>query len=178
MIKINLLPKRKRERNGTSLDLYVLMATLAISLAMVGGFYAKNTRDIKRSRSEIDILRQQVKELEPIRKEFVSLEKDKKDVSDKLAVIARMKEGRALPPMMLYDLSSIVKDNLWLRRLRKDDKKLEIEGRSMDNESVCDFVERLSKLPYLKNLELRSVEDVVEGGITVKKFLLDGSVNL
>ena len=79
---------------------------------------------------------------------------------------------------MLSDLSSIVKDNLWLKRVRKDDKKLEIEGRSTDNESVCDFVERLSKLPYLKDLELRSIEDVGEGGITVKKFLLDGSVNL
>jgi Tfp pilus assembly protein PilN len=145
MIKINLLPKTKRERKGSNLDLYVLVATLVVSVGAVGGFYVKNTRDIERNRSEIASLKHQIKELEPVQKEFLSLEKDKKNVVAKLAVITRMKEGRALPPRMLYDLSSIVKDNLWLRRVKKDDKKLEIEGRSMDNESVCDFVERTLK---------------------------------
>ena len=61
--------------------------------------------------------------------------------------------------------------------LRKDGTKLHIEGRSIDNESICDFVERLSKLPYVTDLELRSVEDTAEGGITVKKFVIDGNVS-
>jgi type IV pilus assembly protein PilN len=178
MIKINLLPRKKRERRGDNLDLYILVATLVVSLAVVGGVFFKNTKDIGQTRDEIESLKREAKALEPIRREFLTLEKDKKDVADKLAVIARMKEGRALPPRMLYDLSSLVKDNLWLKRLRKDEKKLEIEGRSIDNESVCDFVEHLSKLPYLKDLELKSVEDVSEGGITVKKFIVDGSVSL
>jgi type IV pilus assembly protein PilN len=178
MIKINLLPRKKRERRGINLDIYILITTLVVSLAVVGGVFLKNTRDIGRTRDEIESLKQQAKALEPIRKEFLTLEKDKKAVADKLTVIARMKEGRALPPRMLYDLSSLMKDNLWLKRLRKDEKKLEIEGRSIDNESVCDFVEHLSRLPYLKDLELKSVEDVGEGGMTVKKFIVDGSVSL
>jgi Tfp pilus assembly protein PilN len=178
MIKINLLPKKKRERRGINLDLYILVATLVVSLALVGGFFLKNTRDIRQIGNDIESLKQQAKALEPIQREFLALETDKKSISSKLAVINRMKEGRAVPPRMLYDLSSLVRDNLWLKRLKKDDSKLEIEGRSIDNESVCDFVERLSKLPYLKNLELKSVEDVSEGGLTVKKFLVDGSVNL
>jgi type IV pilus assembly protein PilN len=178
MIKINLLPTKKLERRGISLDPYILVAALVISSALVGGFYLKNARDIEQARKEIQSLKQQAMALEPIKREFAALEKDKQEVSNKLAVINRMKEGRAVPPRMLYDLSSLVKDSLWLRRLKKDDKKLEIEGRSIDNESICDFVERLAKLPYLKDMELKSVEDVAEGGITVKKFVVDGSVSL
>lgn len=178
MIKINLLPTKKRERRGISLDPYVLLATLVISFALVGGFFFKNTRDIEQARNEIQSLRESAIALEPIKKEFLALQKDRQETSKKLAVIDRMKEGRTVPPRMLYDLSSLVRDNLWLKRLKKDDKKLEIEGRSVDNESVCDFVERLTKLPYLKDMELRSVEDVAEGGITVKKFVVDGSVSL
>jgi len=159
-------------------DPYILVAALVISSALVGGFYLKNARDIEQARKEIQSLKQQAMALEPIKREFAALEKDKQEVSNKLAVINRMKEGRAVPPRMLYDLSSLVKDSLWLRRLKKDDKKLEIEGRSIDNESICDFVERLAKLPYLKDMELKSVEDVAEGGITVKKFVVDGSVSL
>jgi Tfp pilus assembly protein PilN len=178
MIKINLLPKKKRERRDIHLDVYILVATIVVSLALVGSLFLKNARDITQIGNDIESLKQQAKALEPIQREFLTLETDKKSISSKLAVISRMKEGRAVPPRMLYDLSSLVRDNLWLKRLKKDDSKLEIEGRSIDNESVCDFVERLSKLPYLKNLELKSVEDVSEGGLTVKKFVVDGSVNL
>ncbi len=178
MIKINLLPKTKRERKSLKLEPYILVAVLLVSLALVGALYGKNARDIGRTRSEIDSLNKQVTAFQPIQNEFAALEKGKKELSDKLAVIAKMKEGRALPPKMLYDIASIMKDNLWLKRLRKDEKRLEIEGRSIDNESVCDFVERLSKLPYLKDIELKSVEDVGEGNITVKRFLVEGSVSL
>lgn len=178
MIKINLLPRAKRERKAIDIDLYVLVATLIVSLGLVGGFYFKNANDIKKTRADIESVKQQITALGPIQQEFLALEKDKNEISRKLTVINKMKEGRALPPRILYDLSSLVKDNLWLKRLKKDDTKIEIEGRSADNESVCDFVDRLTKLPYVKNLELRSVEDVSEGGITVKKFVVDGSVGL
>jgi Tfp pilus assembly protein PilN len=178
MIKINLLPTKKRERRGINLDPYILLATLVISFALIGGFFLKNAKDIEVTRNDIQSLKQQALVLEPIKKEFLALQKVKQEASNKLAIINRLKEGRAVPPRMLYDLSSLVKENLWLKKLKKDDKKLEIEGRSVDNESICDFVERLAKLPYLKDMELRSVEDVAEGGITVKKFVVDGSVSL
>jgi type IV pilus assembly protein PilN len=178
MIKINLLPKAKQERKAINLDLYVFVATLVVAIALVGGVYFKNASDIEKTRADIESLKQQIKVLEPIQKEYVALEKDKSEIARKLTVISKMKEGRALPPRMLSDLSSLMKDNLWLKRLRKDDVKIEIEGRSVDNESICDFVDHLAKLPYLKNLELRSVEDVSEGAITVKKFVVDGSVSL
>jgi Tfp pilus assembly protein PilN len=176
MIKINLLPRKKRERKRTNLESYVLLGTVAFSLALVSSAYLINAKDIRSLHNEISSVKQQSRALEGVRMEFSSLERDKKEVASKLAVIQRINEGRAIAPKMLYDLSSIVKDNLWLRRLRKDDAKLEIEGRSADNESICDFVERLSRLPYMKNIELRSVEDVNEAGILVKKFIVEGSV--
>jgi hypothetical protein len=77
---------------------------------------------------------------------------------------------------MLFDLSSLAKGNLWLKKLRKDETKVDLEGRSIDNESICTFVEGMSKLPYMKDVELKSVEDLTETGMTVKKFLVEGSV--
>ena len=60
-------------------------------------------------------------------------------------MIDRIKEGRALAPRLLYDLSSLMTDNLWLKKVRKVDARVDIEGRSIDNESVCTFVEGLSQ---------------------------------
>jgi type IV pilus assembly protein PilN len=176
MIKINLVPKQRRERQGINLDVIVLIATIVIAVGVVGGLFIKNSHEIERFHSDTESLKQQARALAAIEKEFLSLEKDKKDLTKKLAAIDKIREGRALTPRMLYDLSSLVKENLWLKRIRKDERSLEIEGRSADSESICDFVERLSKLPYLKDLELKSVEDVSEGGIAVKRFIISGSV--
>ena len=87
----------------------------------------------------------------------------------------KIKQDGALAARILYDLSGLTKDNLWLKKLSKDETKIEIEGRSVDNETLCDFIEKLTKLPYLKNIELKSVEDVSEYNMTVKKFILNGS---
>jgi len=57
--------------------------------------------------------------------------------------------------------------------VRKVDTRIDIEGRSIDNESVCTFVEGLSRLFYMKNVELKSVEDVTETGMTVRKFIVE-----
>jgi type IV pilus assembly protein PilN len=177
MIKINLLPKTIRQKKELNSDLYIFIAVVIVALGLVGGFYVKNTRDISSILTTTEFLKKEVASLAPLDKEFAAIEKDRKDVSNKLAVITKISEGRAIAPKMLYDLSSIIRDTMWLKTLRKDGNKLYIEGRSVDNESISDFVERLSKLPYLKDLELRSVEDTSEGGITVKKFTIDGSVS-
>ena len=106
----------------------------------------------------------------------MALERDKKEVTKRIGVINRIKEGRALVPRIFYDLSSIMKENVWLKKVVKDEGRIELEGRSLDNESICEFVERLSKLPYFTNIELKSVEDVNEANVTVKKFIVSGGV--
>ena len=83
----------------------------------------------------------------------------------------------AIAPRIFYDLSSIMKENVWLKKVAKDEGRFELEGRSLDNESICEFVESLSKLPYFTNIELKSVEDVNEADMTVKKFIVDGRVS-
>jgi Tfp pilus assembly protein PilN len=177
MIKINLLPKTQRQKNEVNFDLYILVAVVVVTLAAIGIMYARNSSSIEQTRNVVAKLQQKVAELQPVEKEMAELEKAKKDVTTKLAVIAKISEGRAIAPKLLYDLSSLVRETMWLKGLRKDGTKLQIEGRSVDNESICDFVERLSKLPYVTDLELRSVEDTAEGGITVKKFVIDGNVS-
>jgi Tfp pilus assembly protein PilN len=176
MIKINLIPSTIRKKKEVNFELQLLVGTLLFSFLLIGTVYVKNTRDIDRLRDQTALVRQQIAALQPVYREFISLERDKKEVSKRLEAINRIKDGRAIAPRILYDLSSIIKENVWLKKVVKDDERFELEGRSLDNESICEFVERLSKLPYFTNIELRSVEDVNEADMTVKKFLVDGSV--
>ncbi|MGD0229286.1 MAG: PilN domain-containing protein [Syntrophorhabdales bacterium] len=177
MIKINLLPKKEYGKREFDADISILVVILVLTFALVGGIYLKNSRDVSRMRAEMADLDRQRESLRGVYKEFADIEKQKKELAARIAVIDRIREGRALAPRMLYDLSSLMTDNLWLKKLRKDDSKLDIEGRSTDNESICSFVEGLSRLSYMKDVELKSVEDVAESGTTVKKFLVEGMVS-
>jgi type IV pilus assembly protein PilN len=116
--------------------------------------------------------------MEKFYKEYLSLEKQKKEMSTRIAVIGKIKEGRALAARIVYDLPSLAKERVWLKRFKKDEDRFDLEGRALENESVADFVEKLSKIPYAKNVELKSVEDVTEEGVLVKKFLVTGNLSL
>jgi type IV pilus assembly protein PilN len=175
MIKINLLPK-KAQREAFKYDLFFFCFVLAVCIAVAGVIFVKNTLDIRTLKRNIATTKQSIAALEPIYKEYLSIEKQKKELSQRLQVIDKIKEGRALAARILYDIPAITKENVWLKRFKKADDTFELEGRSLENESVSDFVEALAKITYFKNVELRSVEDVTEEGIVVKKFLVQGSV--
>lgn len=178
MIEINLIPSRIRKKKEVNFELGLLVGTLLFTFLLIGAVYVKTSKDISKLRDEATSVRQQVAALQPALREFTSLEKEKKEVSKRIDVINKIKDGRAIAPRILYDLSSIMKENVWLKKVVKDEGKFALEGRSLDNESICEFVERLSKLPYFTNIELKSVEDVKETEMTVKKFVVEGGVAL
>ena len=177
-IKINLIPGKVRRRKERGFDLHVLIGGLIFCALLMGGVYVKNTRDVSRLQSRIAASKQQEAALQAVYAEFQSLERDKKEIKTRLAVIEKIKEGRAIAPRILYDLSSLTKENVWLKRVSKDEARFSLEGRSVDNESICEFVESLSKLPYMTGVELRSVEDVTEADTVVKKFIVEAGVAL
>ena len=177
-IKINLIPGKIRRKKERGFDLHVLIGGLILCALIMGGVYVKNARDMSRLQKEFAATKQQEAALQAMYREFQSLERDKNEIKARLAVIDKIKEGRAIAPRILYDLSSLTKENVWLKRLSKDETKFSLEGRSVDNESICEFVESLSKLPYMTGVELRSVEDVTEGDAVVKKFIVEAGVAL
>ncbi len=177
-IKINLIPGKVRRRKERGFELHVLIGGLIFCVLLIGGVYVKNTRDVSRLRSQTVVLKQQEAALHAVYMEYQSLERDKKEINARLGVIEKIKEGRAVAPRILYDLSTLTKENVWLKRVSKDETKFFLEGRSIDNESICEFVESLSKLPYMTNVELKSVEDAAEGDATVKKFIVEAGVAL
>ena len=176
MIRINLLPAKKRKEKVSRQVSFRFSVIPLLALAVAGGIFAKNARDLARLRAQDGAFISQRASLDGVYKEFLGIERQKREMAERIALIDRIKEGRAVVPKMLFDLSSLAKGNLWLKKLRKDETKVDLEGRSIDNESICTFVEGMSKLPYMKDVELKSVEDLTETGMTVKKFLVEGSV--
>ena len=182
MIKINLLPG-KTKKHAIKTDIYLFFSVTFISLLIFGVVYYLNARDISEYKGKIEKTKQEIASLQSIYKEYLAMEKEKKEIHRRIKAIDGIKEGRHLSARIIYDLTSVIKNNIWLKSFKKAENRFELEGRSPENESISNLVESLSKIPYMKNIELRNVEDAFEEGpggekVIVKKFIISGDLAL
>ncbi len=177
MIKINLLPK-KPIRSAFKYEIHVFFLIIILNLLAIALIYSINARAISNLKSNIDRAKKEIASLDPIYKEYLAMEQEKKEIQRRIQAINTIKQGRALAARTLYDLTSNVKESLWLKSFKKTENKFELEGRSVENESISSFVESLSKVPYLNGVELKSVEDSAEGGLILKKFIIQGNISI
>lgn len=179
MIKINLIPSQT-EKTIFKEDLYLFIFITFLCFIAVGGFYYKNHLDITEQKKLIQNTKNEIASLQKIYKEFLAMEQQKKEIERRMKAIDTIKEGRALSARILFDLTNIVKDNVWFRNFNKTDEKFQIEGVSLENESISDLMEKLAKIPYMRNIELLNVTDETDKltNVTVKKFIIQGEIAL
>jgi Tfp pilus assembly protein PilN len=177
MIKINLLPK-KPKKAVFKYDMYLFLLITVLNLALLGWLYFSNANQIVDQKGQIKAARQEIQSLDVVYREYLSIDKEKKEIERRIRAIDNLKVGRALAARTLYDLTSVTRESLWLKSFRKSAGRFELEGRSLENESISSFVESLSKIPYMKNVDLKSVQDVTEEGISMKKFIVQGNMGL
>jgi type IV pilus assembly protein PilN len=177
MIKINLLPG-KAKKDLLKIDIYLFIFVMIINLLIFGGIYYVNARDISNYKNKIEDMRREISSLQNIYKEYLAMEQEKKEIQRRIKAIDGIKEGRALSARILYDLTSLIKDNVWLTSFKKTNDKFELDGHSLENESISALVENLLKIPYIKNVELKNISDTTEQGITIKKFIISGDLIL
>jgi type IV pilus assembly protein PilN len=178
MIKINLLPKVASRKFPRHYGFYVFLLALCLNIILLGYLYTTNARDIGSYERSIENTKKEIERLGPLRAEYKALNEAKQEIERRLSVINQLKQGRALSARVLYDLSTVIKETVWVKSIRRTEDQFEIDGRSVENDSISDLVDTLTKLPYVKSAELKKVEDVSEEGVTVKKFIIQGVIRL
>lgn len=177
MIKINLLPKAFR-KEAKKYGWYLFLLLFALNIVILGFLYQKNVSDIDRYQRLIDSKKKEIASLQKLRQEYQILTNEKKEMERRLSAIHSLKEGRALSARILFDMSTLLSENVWLKSYKRAEGNFELEGRSVENDSISDLVDAMAKVPYIKTVELRKVEDVNEAGINLKKFIIQGTVGL
>jgi len=177
MIRINLLPA-KAKKDVFKYDLFMFLTCVVLALMVFGGIYYYNTKEISKRKAMIENTKKEIQSLQKIYKEYLAMEQEKKEIQRRIKAIDSIKEGRALAARTVFDLSGVIKNNVWLKSLKKTENKFELEGCSLENESISELIESLSKIPYIKNVELKSVGEMLEEGVTVKSFIIYGDISL
>jgi len=171
MITINLLPVREERRKADLIQLgLTLVATLVISLLVVGGFHWKLRGDLAEARLQVVQAKSQITHFGPQLKQVEKFRKAKSEIEKKLEVIEELDDSRSGPVRVMDELARRTPDRVWLTKLSAKNQKLTLHGMSLDNELVALFLTGLNKSPYFKDVELLETEAKKVDGYKLNSF--------
>lgn len=178
MIRINLLPIKEAEiaasRSREVRLVVLLLVLLALGLvfdrirhSQVVSRLDQQTADLE---AELVVLRERVAEAS-------RLEQQKKDLDAKLKVIAELSRKRVGPAGVLRDLSKATPTRLWLTDLTEAGGGATISGKSVDNQTIADFLRALEESPYFNSVDLSETTQDEQSGAKLKRFLLRATID-
>ncbi|RMG44740.1 MAG: hypothetical protein D6719_01285 [Candidatus Dadabacteria bacterium] len=177
MIKINLLGEDTRIDHTGLLVLIGFAASLVLLIVVFFFMQQSITADIikmsdKKGELEAELARWQ-KETKAVK----DLEKKKKDLKLKLAVIARLKRSKIGPVRVLDDLNMALPERSWLTRIDAKSDRLQIKGLALDNQTIALFMKELEASDYFNNVDLVETKLVDRKGVKMNNFTVSTRVN-
>jgi Tfp pilus assembly protein PilN len=178
MIRINLLPTTEVQRAA---DQRQQVATVGFILA-VGALVFVTLHSIQAARfaTTKHRLTQVTDELQAMAGPFadvLKIQAHQKDLEAKLKVISQLEARSAGPVRMMADLSSSMPEKLWLMEFVEANGTVKMTGFSVDEQTIADFLRRLSQSNYFKSVDLDETTQVTQDGVKQKKFTLKAQVN-
>jgi Tfp pilus assembly protein PilN len=172
MIRINLLggyePQRPVETNRLRNGFLVSLG--AVLIAFLLGSWALNSR-IGRMNEEKNALEKQAAGFAAIQQEIKEL-KDKKELASKrLAQLQRLEEERHGPVRLMEKIAAALPANqLWITAVKETDTEIRIDGLSLSNQILADFMKRLDGLPGVVRIDLVQSSQVAYKDLKIKQF--------
>ena len=182
MIRINLIPQEEVQRSAgrrqqVAVGLLVGAAT-AVLLVLAHGWQQVSSLSASRERGRLE---RQLAELKGPYDQVVKMEKEKQELQDKLNVIRELEAKKTGPVRMLADLSGSTPDKLWLTDFSEKGGSIRLSGLGVDEQTVADFMRRLSTSPYFRNVDLEETSEAKgnpkENVGKSKRFVIRAQVN-
>jgi type IV pilus assembly protein PilN len=178
MIRINLLPFREARRRAELRDqlaLVVLAVVVAFGVSVVLQLWS-STR-VRSARNEVARIEKKIAQYEPQMNQLRQFETKRDEVERKLGVIRGLEKSRSGPVRALDQLASSTPPRLWLTSLTASGSTLDLEGYSLDNEVVAEFLTALGGTEQFGEVDLEETEFVQQDGVRLNQFKLKARLN-
>ena len=155
MIEINLLPHREAQRVA---DLRESISLLVLGLVVTAGVIvflnAQVAEQLSDAKASVQQLKSDIQRYEPQKVQVSEFRRKKAELQDKLVVIDGLDRARSGPVRLFEELANQTPDRLWLTQLGTESGQLRLQGSSLDNGVVADFLRSLSGSRYFVNVDL------------------------
>ena len=173
MIKINLLPYReKKKKENLVQQIWIIAGSLIVFILLLFWLQIWINSSISDVKSKIKESEASLIELDKAIGDLDKFKNDKKELEQKLGVIATLEENRLAPVKTLDKLAMIVpSNNIWLIKITQKGDSVNIEGIGRDNVVVADFMKDLEKFDPIKSVDLISSKNTEIAGIPLQRFI-------
>ena len=177
MIRINLLPVRAEQKRESLRQQALLVVVLVLALA--GGIVAVHLmlgNDIARMEQRIAERKEEIARLDAKIGKVRQYKQKKRDLEEKIAVISKLEAQQRGPSQVLYELTQIIPEKLWIESLKDSGGLLAMQGVAIDNQTIARFMTRMETSPWFQGVRLEVTKQVARGGASPKSFSLTVSV--
>jgi len=166
MIRINLLgqakPKTSRRQvdTGAALPVLFIGAGLVFGCLILGYLYYSWQRQLNDENARIKQLQAQKTDLEQIKVQVESFEKQKQVLQQRVSTIEQLQRDRTGGQELLDQIANTVArtENLWLTSMVKKGNNLAIEGAASSINGVANFVTALKRSGYFQKVEIQETK--------------------
>jgi len=177
MIRINLLPIRAEKKRETLRQQIVLaVAVVVLLFAGIAAVHVMLSNDIADLQARITQRRAEISRLQAIIGEVREFKKKKRELEEKIEVIAQLEARQRGPVRVLDELARIVPKEIWIERLKDSGGAISLEGFAIDNQTIARFMTSMEASPWFQGVRLEVTKQVTRAGVDLKSFSLRASV--
>jgi type IV pilus assembly protein PilN len=173
MIKINLLLARKEKRKGgAKKEFIVLIFSIVLLLGVFVYIQWGLNGKIEDTLAQNAKKREEIIKYKSLTTEVEKKKQEQKMLQNRLDIINSLRKDKGRAARVLDELGIDKPEKLQFESLKKDGAKLAIEGVALDDETIANFMTNLRKSKLFKNVDLIVSEQIEQGKMKVKKFVL------
>ena len=149
MIHINLLPVRQEKKREVGRQFLVVVGG-ALFITLIGNWlwYDGLASEEKKNAQRIAATQARIAELEKVIGEVDKINARKKDVQNKLAILADLRKQRSGPVRMLDALSTAIPKKVWLTQFDEKANAVKMTGKAASHEDVAEFMRALQSIVW------------------------------
>lgn len=167
MIRINLLPVRQVQKREQGRQYLVVLAGITV-MALIGNGYWYYWMEEKRAAAQrrLDDTNSRIAQLEKVIGEVTNLNKRKKEVEEKLAVLDKLRKQRAGPVKLLDALATAMPKKVWVTEFDEKGGAVKMQGSAESFEDVSELMRGLNNIVWTPKGMGRVVERKRDGSGT------------
>ena len=177
MIKINLLGDEETANHSGVLWIAGYFTSLVACLVVFFFLNSLISSSIASLDSQVKTQENQLAKLRAVTKEVKDLENKRKELRDKLAVIATLKRSKAGPVRVMDHLNMALPERAWITQIQEQEKVLKIHGFALDNQTIANFMKGLEASEYFGGVDLIETKQVKWKGAGIKQFTVQAKVS-
>lgn len=175
MIRINLLPKDEQPKQRSiqlpNVGAFAPLVIVLITFLAIGGAHIYQSQAISALEETIAMEEAESRRLAPEIAKIKRLNKQRKDLNDRLDVITRLDSDRYFRVHIMDELNRTMPEHMWLTRFEDiGGDTYAVEGVTFSNFLISDFMQSLTSSPYFAGVSLLVAEKGDIGDVKVIKF--------